>query len=204
MNEILIFGFWTVLDLAPTPRADGYRLLCRCVCGTSRLIARKTLKAGRSKSCGCHGVYPGTNVDGHTVLQRDGREMVLQCVHGAIFRSRFSAGAIRRQTCPCERDFAKHSKHGESPHAKRTTEYNSWRLMRQRCNDPKNKNFKHYGGRGIKVCSRWDRYENFLADLGRKPAGHSLDRIDVNGNYEPANCRWADAITQRRNQRRQA
>jgi hypothetical protein len=76
--------------------------------------------------------------------------------------------------------------------------------MRQRCNDPKNKHFKHYGGRGIKVCSRWDRYENFLADLGRKPAGHSLDRIDVNGNYEPANCRWADAITQRRNQRRQA
>jgi len=75
--------------------------------------------------------------------------------------------------------------------------------MRQRCNDPKNKNYPHYGGRGIKVCDRWNSYDAFLADMGRKPSRkHSLDRIDVNGNYEPENCRWADVMTQRHNQRR--
>lgn len=66
--------------------------------------------------------------------------------------------------------------------------------MRQRCINPKNKDYKYYGARGIQVCKRWDLYENFLQDMGEKPFGLSLDRIDNNGNYEPSNCRW---ITQK-------
>ena len=73
--------------------------------------------------------------------------------------------------------------------------------MLERCTNPKKDNFADYGGRGIKVCDRWRRYKNFLADMGKRPPGMTLDRIDVNGNYEAGNCRWATASEQRRNQR---
>lgn len=75
--------------------------------------------------------------------------------------------------------------------------------MKNRCLNPKSKRYADWGGRGIKVCDRWAQsFEAFYADMGRRPGPkYSLDRIDVNGNYEPSNCRWADAATQRRNRR---
>jgi hypothetical protein len=81
-------------------------------------------------------------------------------------------------------------------------EYKSWINLKQRCNNPNNKDWDEYGGRGIKVCDRWlNSFENFLTDMGERPRGYSIDRIDPNGNYEPSNCRWADNKTQRHNQR---
>ena len=74
--------------------------------------------------------------------------------------------------------------------------------MIDRCGRPSHRFFHHYGGRGISVCDRWKTYDNFLADMGRRPSDkHSLDRIDNNGNYEPNNCRWATSVTQLRNRR---
>jgi hypothetical protein len=74
--------------------------------------------------------------------------------------------------------------------------------MRAWCLNPNKDTFRHYGGRGIRVCDRWiDSFENFLSDMGECPDGYSLDRIDVNGNYEPANCRWASKTQQVRNRR---
>jgi hypothetical protein len=85
-------------------------------------------------------------------------------------------------------------------------EYAVWRGMRSRCLDPRTANFRNYGGRGITICDRWrDSYEAFLTDVGRRPGpGYSIDRIDVNGHYEPGNVRWATDAEQRANKRPRA
>jgi hypothetical protein len=98
-------------------------------------------------------------------------------------------------------------KHGEAnkPTAPiATPEYRAWRGMINRCYQPSSERFSRYGGRGIVVCDRWHHsFENFLADMGRKPSPkHSIDRIDNDGNYEPGNCRWATASEQQRNKSR--
>lgn len=80
-----------------------------------------------------------------------------------------------------------------------TKEYVCWTNMLHRC---KSSNYKYYAARGIRVCNRWMRFENFLTDMGRAPSKkHSIDRIDVNGDYEPGNCRWATNAEQGRNKR---
>ena len=80
-----------------------------------------------------------------------------------------------------------------------TPTYRSWAAMIQRCTNPLRPSWKHYGGRGISFCQRWGTFDNFLGDMGERPKGTSLDRVDVDGNYTPANCRWADGKTQARN-----
>lgn len=81
-------------------------------------------------------------------------------------------------------------------------EYRAWNLMKRRCMNKNSKDFVYYGGRGVKVCDRWiNSFANFLQDMGKKPIGCSLDRINPNEGYSPENCRWATDRQQQRNRR---
>lgn len=105
-------------------------------------------------------------------------------------------------SCGClfsETVIARNTTHGLSRANPR--EYRSWKDMRARCKNPNNGDYDDYGGRGITVCERWDDFAAFHADMGSRLDGHTLDRIDVEGNYEPANCRWASPTVQMNNKR---
>ena len=144
----------------------------------------------------------GINVGTLTVISYYGYENRLtfwkcycnNCKREKVICSMVLRGKIK--SCGCLRNI----KHRHTTKGISTNEFNIWSGMKARCNNPTHKLYPRYGARGIKVCDRWvNSFQNFYDDMGNKPKGHSLDRINVNGNYDPSNCRWADWITQNRN-----
>jgi hypothetical protein len=130
------------------------------------------------------------------------------CGHESIVRSsNLKRGLVR--SCGClrnEKAAARHLTHGESRRRSQkinsSREYRSWSAMKTRCYNAKQSSFENYGGRGITICDRWrESFPAFVADMGRCPSGYSLDRIDVDGHYEPGNCRWAPTLQQANNTR---
>lgn len=93
-------------------------------------------------------------------------------------------------------------KHKHLSGYKRSPTYTSWVSMKSRCLYPSSPNYKHYGERGITICIRWMKFENFLSDMGERPEGKNLGRKDNDGNYEPGNCRWETQIEQVQNRRK--
>jgi hypothetical protein len=117
-----------------------------------------------------------------------------------ITRNTSSCGCLRVDTSR-----ASMTTHGAASLRPYTAEYRAWMAMKTRCLNRNTKAFKDYGGRGITICPRWlDSFENFLADMGKRPDGLSLDRMNNDGNYEPGNCRWATRREQRLNCRPKA
>lgn len=112
----------------------------------------------------------------------------------AAVRDWYSIRVGTSKGCDC-----RHTTHGKSRVDDPT--YASWQAMRTRCLNPTSSDYPQYGGRGITICREWDAFERFLADMGARPAGHTLDRREVDGPYSPSNCRWATAKVQRANQR---
>jgi hypothetical protein len=106
-------------------------------------------------------------------------------------------------SCGCynrEKTVERNKKYTRKTHGmSNTEEYRSWNSMMQRCYSPKHEAYERYGGKGIVVCDKWHNFENFLADMGERPKGKTLDRIDNIKGYNPENCRWSDRLTQTRN-----
>jgi hypothetical protein len=139
-----------------------------------------------------------------TVLEvergHDARARV-RCICGT--EKTISRGNLRgTRSCGCQKSALVASRmthHGLS----NSPEYRSWRSMKSRVTNPRNPDWHRYGGRGITACQEWlDSFETFLSDMGPRPIGMTLDRIDTEGNYEPGNCRWTDAKTQANNKTR--
>ena len=216
------FGKLTVLEMIGERVAGRHpSWKCVCDCGKECVRTATALRAGKKSSCGCaiksfqrekHNLS-GKKFDRLLVLQAKNtsslkRHILWKCVCDCGQETTATGSDLRsghKKSCGClQREITSENstKHGHAKPKQQTRTYVSWASMHTRCKNKNAMNFKHYGGRGISVCERWESFENFLIDMGERPSGKSLDRIDVDGNYELSNCKWSTASEQVKNQRR--
>lgn len=224
------FGRLTVIKFAGykpvgKKQVENSFWLCQCSCGNCRTIIGNSLTSGNSTSCGClHKDITSQSGRAKTIDlagQRFGRLVVLTFA-GYIAGKTRGARAYWECICDCgtkkiiraDRLIGRESQgcgcfhgsklnHGHNRIGLRTTEYQSWDSMIQRCCNPNNSRFYDYGGRGITVCERWrNSFADFLSDMGLKPSSkHTLERVNNSDGYELGNTVWALPYVQKRNMR---
>jgi len=139
----------------------------------------------------------------HSICAKKNVLWACACDCGGIAKAyAYDLRAGKVQSCGCLTREGRARTHGMAGAGKRRSPtYNVWAAMVQRCTNPLDRNYSYYGGRGITVCERWREFQNFYEDMGEKPDGLTLDRIDNDKNYASDNCRWVPMRTQSRNKR---
>lgn len=201
-----VFGRLTVIGLGERK----YYWSCQCNCGQKKEIAAHRIIHGQSKSCGCLRREVKRDLNG----KRFGRWTVIKHVENkpTICICQCDCGSPPRKvqgklllageskSCGCYR-LEKLREKIKTHSMSREPIYRSWVAMVSRCHNPENNAYNNYGARGIKVCEKWRKFEGFIEDMGERPPGKTLERIDNDGDYCKENCKWANAKTQSRNKR---
>ena len=181
MKNLIGQKFGKLLIIEQSITKDKRRIYWKCICDcgkTADTVRQDNLLYGNSNSCGCNRPKPPKS---------PGRKRKLT----SFISKNKNIKTVNKKSKKIFKYFSK------------TATYTTWRGMIQRCNNINNTNYKDYGGRGIKVCDKWLKFEGFYEDMGDRPDNLTLDRINVNGNYCKENCRWSSWIEQGNNKRNQ-
>lgn len=174
-----IFGRLTVVDRHTLYPKDGnHAYLCRCECGSEKVVRWKNLIRGTTKSCGC--------------LQNEWHQKMAEVKKARVAKKQEKYRAYLEKLAAVQPDGIPVTKHPL---------FNTWRCMQKRCHDPNHDKYQFYGAKGVTVCDRWrESFKAFVEDMGPKPTPrHTLDRKDGAKGYSPDNCRWATVYEQRSN-----
>lgn len=209
------YNSWTILWRVKSPSGKrGLYCWARCQCSTESIVSLHNIIHGKSTKCrSCNDnrglILNGTIYGNWTVLELDDihdnfgqRRYICRCACGK--QSSITASDLKKgnstQCVSCHIS-KKNLKHGYTYRGQKNSTYGVWAGMKDRCLNINHKNYDDYGGRGIKICDSWKDFANFIKDMGLRPEGLQIDRIDPDGDYEPKNCRWVTAAENKANRR---